>query len=591
MKKIFTALLLFVCSLAVAQNNPQTITAVNGCVKFDVQNVATLGIKINGTFSGATLQPEIAIAGQSADNYQVSPSTAFSTPQSTITGVGSFATYTAGFTTFYLCATALSSGTVNVWFQPSSRLNAGLLGGGGGTGSGTVTSVALSLPAGLFTISGSPVSNSGTLTGSFVTTLTANTFFAAPNGSTGAPSFRAIVAADVPTLNQSTTGNAATATSATSATSATTAANLTGCTGSAAGDVCYWNGSAWTRLAGNITTTNFLQETSAGVPSWASPSGSGTVTTSGSPASTQVAFFSGATAITSSANLTYAAASGFSLTQGANNVDAFFMKRNTDTSPTGNFLHFQNAAASSDLFKLDVSGNTTQAGTVTATSLIGSGSNGGYAATEGTGASVTFGASIDGFYPDSTNHCLHQNLNNVDKNCIPNTAGSGIGLTTGGTISVSAAPLTGLATQTADTVVMNATGSTASPTAVTMPTCATSGHADVYDPSTHAWTCNVLSGGTSTIANGTSAMGTGAISSGTCATVVTTTATGVAATDAIIVSPNADPTGVTGYAVSATGSLYIQSWPTSGNVNFKVCNNTAGSLTPAALTLNWRVVR
>lgn len=224
-------------------------------------------------------------------------------------------------------------------------------------------------------------------------------------------------------------------------------------------------------------------------------------------------------------------------------------------------------------------------------SFTGSGSNGGYVGTQGTGANVVFGAGKSGFYPDSVNNCLHQNLNNVDKNCIPNTAGSGIGLTTGGTISVSAAPLSDLATQAADSVVMNATGSTAVPTAVAMPTCATSGHADVYDPSTHAWTCNVLSGGTSTIANGTSAMGTGAISSGTCATVVTTTATGVAATDAIIVSPNADPTGVTGYAVSATGSLYIQSWPTSGNVNFKVCNNTAGSLTPAALTLNWRVVR
>jgi hypothetical protein len=41
---------------------------------------------------------------------------------------------------------------------------------------------------------------------------TANYFFAAPNGSSGSPSFRAIVAADVPTLNQNTTGNAATAT-------------------------------------------------------------------------------------------------------------------------------------------------------------------------------------------------------------------------------------------------------------------------------------------------------------------------------------------------------------------------------------------
>jgi hypothetical protein len=41
---------------------------------------------------------------------------------------------------------------------------------------------------------------------------TANYFYAAPNGSNGNPSFRALVAADIPTLNQNTTGNAATAT-------------------------------------------------------------------------------------------------------------------------------------------------------------------------------------------------------------------------------------------------------------------------------------------------------------------------------------------------------------------------------------------
>lgn len=41
---------------------------------------------------------------------------------------------------------------------------------------------------------------------------TANTFLAAPNGSAAAPSFRTIVAADIPTLNQSTTGSAATLT-------------------------------------------------------------------------------------------------------------------------------------------------------------------------------------------------------------------------------------------------------------------------------------------------------------------------------------------------------------------------------------------
>jgi hypothetical protein len=48
---------------------------------------------------------------------------------------------------------------------------------------------------------------------------TANHILAAPNGTAGVPTFRAMVASDVPTLNQSTTGNAATV---------TTNANLTG---------------------------------------------------------------------------------------------------------------------------------------------------------------------------------------------------------------------------------------------------------------------------------------------------------------------------------------------------------------------------
>ena len=77
---------------------------------------------------------------------------------------------------------------------------------GAGTGDGSVTSVGLSLPS-IFTVSGSPVTTSGTLTGTLAS-QTANYFFAAPNGSAGTPTFRAIVAADVPTLNQNTTGTA-----------------------------------------------------------------------------------------------------------------------------------------------------------------------------------------------------------------------------------------------------------------------------------------------------------------------------------------------------------------------------------------------
>lgn len=93
------------------------------------------------------------------------------------------------------------------------------------------------------------------------------------------------------------------------------------------------------------------------------------------------------------------------------------------------------------------------------------------------------------------------------------------------------------------------------------------------------------------IAKGTSAMGTGAISSATCATVVTTSATGVATTDTINASFNGDPTAVTGYVPLTTGMLTIIAYPTANNVNFKVCNNTAGSITPGAITLNWIVVR
>lgn len=79
-------------------------------------------------------------------------------------------------------------------------------GSGGGGGAGTVTSVALSLP-GIFSVSGSPVTGSGTLTGTLVS-QSANLLFAAPSGSSGTPSFRALTALDLPvTVVQTNTAN------------------------------------------------------------------------------------------------------------------------------------------------------------------------------------------------------------------------------------------------------------------------------------------------------------------------------------------------------------------------------------------------
>jgi hypothetical protein len=46
-------------------------------------------------------------------------------------------------------------------------------------------------------------------------------------------------------------------------------------TPAAAGDIIYWNGTTWVKLAGNASGTNFLSETSAGVPSWAAGTSAG----------------------------------------------------------------------------------------------------------------------------------------------------------------------------------------------------------------------------------------------------------------------------------------------------------------------------
>ena len=149
-------------------------------------------------------------------------------------------------------------------------------------GSGTVTSVGLALPS-EFTISNSPVTSSGTLTGAWAN-QTANYIFAAPNGSTGTPTFRAMVAADVPTLNQNTTGNAATATNV---------------AGGDANKIVYQTASNTTNFIAAPTVSNTYLEWSGSAFQWsANPLGtvtsvsgtgtvsgitlSGTVTTSGS---------------------------------------------------------------------------------------------------------------------------------------------------------------------------------------------------------------------------------------------------------------------------------------------------------------------
>ena len=67
---------------------------------------------------------------------------------------------------------------------------------------GTVTSVGLSAPTAEFDIASSPITTNGTIALTW-DNQTANKFLASPDGSTGQPSFRAMVAADVPSLTSS----------------------------------------------------------------------------------------------------------------------------------------------------------------------------------------------------------------------------------------------------------------------------------------------------------------------------------------------------------------------------------------------------
>jgi hypothetical protein len=64
------------------------------------------------------------------------------------------------------------------------------------TGTGSVSSVGLSLPA-IFTVTNSPVTSSGTLTGTLASQA-ANLVFASPDAASGVPSFRSLTATDLP---------------------------------------------------------------------------------------------------------------------------------------------------------------------------------------------------------------------------------------------------------------------------------------------------------------------------------------------------------------------------------------------------------
>lgn len=201
-------------------------------------------------------------------------------------------------------------------------------------GSGTVTSVGLSMPA-EFSVSGSPVTGSGTLTASKAN-QNANIIYAGPStGAAAAPTFRALVDDDIPAL--ALTGDVGGNTGATvigankvtnamlaTASDSTVKSNISGGVavpsdntitavldkqlGTTQGNVAYRNAASWVSLAPGTNGQVLTSGGAAANVSWTSAAGSGTVTsvTPGTGLTSTITAAAPGSAITSTGTLSVA---------------------------------------------------------------------------------------------------------------------------------------------------------------------------------------------------------------------------------------------------------------------------------------------
>jgi hypothetical protein len=153
-----------------------TVTSVDATVP---SGFSVSGVPITGAGT-------IAISYASASAHHFLGSTAGGTPSFQVLDP-----------TDYPAMTATVRGSVPTPPNDSSQVLKGNGTWGTLPGTGTVTSVGLSMPS-WYTVTNSPVTDSGTLTVTAASGQTANRFLATPNGSAGAISLRAVASADLP---------------------------------------------------------------------------------------------------------------------------------------------------------------------------------------------------------------------------------------------------------------------------------------------------------------------------------------------------------------------------------------------------------
>lgn len=96
---------------------------------------------------------------------------------------------------------------------------------------------------------------------------------------------------------------------------------------------------------------------------------------------------------------------------------------------------------------------------------------------------------------------------------------------------------------------------------------------------------------TRTIASGAYTVDTASIPANTCATAVAVTATNTYTTDTIVANPNAILSSIAGFGVTSAGAVRVDIYPTANNVNFQFCNPTGAAIDPGSVTFNWKVLR
>lgn len=233
-----------------------------------VSDDATQIVTLTGTqtLSGKTLSSPLINVGSDAtgDLYYRNASGVFSR-----LAIGSTAGYVLAINSTlngYVWSSPAGGGTVTSVSVVSAN-------GFSGTVATATTTPAITLQTSISGLLAGSANALVSATGSDINTTfgsqTANTFYASPNGTAGNPSFRAIVAADIPTLNQNTTGQSGTVATISGLISAGTNVTITGSGTSASPYVIAASGTMVYPASGIAVSTGSAWGTSLTAPTGA----------------------------------------------------------------------------------------------------------------------------------------------------------------------------------------------------------------------------------------------------------------------------------------------------------------------------------